>query len=548
MKNSLNIFTRTVFTGILLFWMVNVIFLINIPFTLFPQHYILPLGTLVSGILFTVYFRKLFDISLGKSILVVVSILLLLTGSLGFAGLFYDYSFDGQWYHQQTVIQLANGWNIFETRLPEEVNGAVWINHYAKSPYLFQAAIYSFTGKIETAKGLNVLLAGSSFLLLLAYLKTYTRLSWISVIGISALTASNPVVFSQLFTFLIDGIVSSLLLIFVLFLFYYHQTKSSVFLWALFFTGTLTLNAKFTAAAYLAVICFLYLLYILVKENRIQTVKIIGVFSIMTLLGVAGMGYHPYVQNTVEKGHPFYPIAGKNKMDIAKAHTSPDFNAKSRFSKFAISLFSRTETKSITFFEPEPKTPFTFTAREMYCASDPQVRVGGMGVLFSGIFLVSLLLAFVYLIFSFTLDTPRMLTLGVIILGIFATIFINPEPWWARYIAQIWWFPVVLIIACIQDNRRFFRGAAYALILLMVVNQGIFLLQSKNRITEANAAISNALELLKQNQKVEVSFRMMQSNKIRLQEAGIVFNEVKPDSSASFIGFPNSDTQYRIIK
>jgi hypothetical protein len=548
MKNSQNIITGTVFTGMLLVWTVNVIFLINIPSALFPQHYILPLGTLVSGILFMVYFRKLLDITFGKSILVVISILFLLAVSLGFAGLYYDYSFDGQWYHQQTVIQLANGWNIFETRLPEEVNGAVWINHYAKAPYLFQAAIYSLTGKIETAKGLNFMLAGFSFLLLAAYLRSYTRLSRISVFGLSALTVSNPVVFSQLFTFLIDGIVCSLLLIFVLFLFHYHRTKSSVFLWAMFFTGTLTLNAKFTAAAYLAVICFFYLMYVLVRENRIQTVKIIGFFFIMALWGVAGMGYHPYVQNTVEKGHPFYPIAGKNKIDIAKAHTSPDFNAKCRLGKFAISLFSRTETKSITFFEPEPKMPFTFTAREMYCASDPQVRVGGMGVLFSGIFLFTSLLAIVYLIFSFTLDTPRMLTSGLVITGIFATIFINPEPWWARYIAQIWWFPVLMIVECLQDSRRFFRGAAHTLILLMVVNQGIFLLQSKKRITEANAAISNTLELLKQNQKVEVSFHMMQSNKIRLQEAGIVFNEVKPDSSSDFIGFPNADTQYRIIK
>ncbi len=62
---------------------------------------------------------------------------------------FYDISFDGQWYHQEAVYQMARGWNPFKGDYPDNTirNGSFWFNHYAKGIEIFQAGIYMLTGK-----------------------------------------------------------------------------------------------------------------------------------------------------------------------------------------------------------------------------------------------------------------------------------------------------------------------------------------------------------------------------------------------------------------
>ena len=79
-------------------------------------------------------------------IIVIVSYYLAIT--------YFDISYDGQGYHQETIYLLKNGWNpIYE----DSHAFRSWVNHYQKGNEIIQANIYLLTTKIEAGKMINVL-------------------------------------------------------------------------------------------------------------------------------------------------------------------------------------------------------------------------------------------------------------------------------------------------------------------------------------------------------------------------------------------------------
>ena len=83
------------------------------------------------------------------------------------SGHFFDFSFDGQWYHQDAIILLKNGWNPFYDQpiLDEIASGknANYINCYPKAPWTISACVYATTGAIEYAKFYQLVLLFASF-------------------------------------------------------------------------------------------------------------------------------------------------------------------------------------------------------------------------------------------------------------------------------------------------------------------------------------------------------------------------------------------------
>jgi len=87
--------------------------------------------------------------------------------SLFLASCFFDLSWDGQWYHQTAVYQMAHGWNPLRdpmhTFSPDLQD---WVRHYAKGPWCIAAALFKTTGHIEWAKaGANIILHSSDMFL-----------------------------------------------------------------------------------------------------------------------------------------------------------------------------------------------------------------------------------------------------------------------------------------------------------------------------------------------------------------------------------------------
>ena len=127
------------------------------------------------------------------------------------SGMFYDISYDGQVYHQEAVIQLANHWNPFQQYLlKEQSQSAMLLNHYAKGPWVYEAALYTVTGQIEQSKAFNFLVMTASFLLTFSTLKS-SKWSTKQSSLFSLLLALNPVSIYQALSFYIDGSTSLLL-------------------------------------------------------------------------------------------------------------------------------------------------------------------------------------------------------------------------------------------------------------------------------------------------------------------------------------------------
>ena len=205
---------------------------------------------------------------------------------------------------------------------------------------------------------------------------------------------------------------------------------------------------KFTGCMYLFVICFIYLIYLLILKRNIKkyikTVLVIG-----GLIAVTGV--NPFFTNIRDFGHPFHPLFGKNKINISDENIPYGFQNKSRTEMFIISTFSETVNSinySVDNIEsmkiiPEFKIPFTIKIKSHYNLFHcPEMRIGGFGYFWSGILLLSLL----YLPFLRFRNKNEKYVFWLITLMVLAATFSNPHCWWARYVPQFWLFPVFVIL------------------------------------------------------------------------------------------------------
>lgn len=102
-------------------------------------------------------------------------ILVALLGMIIISGFFYDVYFDGQWYHQETVYHLKQGYNPVYQILPIAVDGPaqagkpatdlkdIAVNNFTKGSEVIEAAIYNITNRIEMAKAVNGIMLITSF-------------------------------------------------------------------------------------------------------------------------------------------------------------------------------------------------------------------------------------------------------------------------------------------------------------------------------------------------------------------------------------------------
>ena len=77
---------------------------------------------------------------------IIVIVLVLINSSI------YDISFDGQTYHSEAIIGLANGWNPLRMPVPANAFYRDWIGFFSKGAWITAAAMYRFTENIESGK------------------------------------------------------------------------------------------------------------------------------------------------------------------------------------------------------------------------------------------------------------------------------------------------------------------------------------------------------------------------------------------------------------
>lgn len=476
----------------------------------------------IVALIFTFSFSIIYFVKKKNSIWDVIIKLLLFSilflFSLFIARNTYDLSWDGNSYHKTAIGELKNGWNPLYERI-EDFNSSednslqladthdIWTNHYAKGQWIFAATIYDLTNNIESGKCINFLAIIA--VLLIAFSYFISKISLLLSVIISFILALNPITIMQMFTYYNDLLVYSFIIIMLILMQNILDNKDKQINYiALFLTLCILINIKFTGLAYAGIMMLIYYIFILIKReyriNHLKEMTILGVTTV--LIGIVLIGSSTYVKNTFTNGNPLYPLFGENKVDIMTTNQPQVFLEMNRIEKFIYANFS--ESINLTAFQnqnPVLKIPFTYKHDELLQLSIPDLRIGGFGVLFGGILLLSIVILLIGLYFLYFKDRKLFARFFIIVGTLTLLILILEESWWARYMPQIYIIPVLaILILYIFRKRKVNLILITFLIITMIINTGIIVKYNTIPNYERFVEIKENLKTLKNNNEMTV--------------------------------------------
>ena len=459
----------------------------------------------------------------------------------------YDISWDGQTYHAEAIVQLANGWNPFREASPSGLAMhkypwffPIYLGFFPKGPWICAAALYKFSGSFESGKAFHLVLILACLLFSFAALSTFRSIKWQWRLILGLLIAFNPVSVCQMFTYYIDGQLSSLLAITVGSLILVYRRPDRVLMAVLALAVILMINVKLTGAVYVSILVGGYwLFYLVVKKTH--RAELAGWLTAGGILGGAFVGFSPYVSQFISKlittGNPFHPYAGWTSM---VGFESPAIfgNEMDRVRMLALSLFSKSEQRLIPF---KLKLPFTFSRDEWQGFAFPDVRIGGFGPLFSGAIVLSVAIL-VVLFWKYHRRVFCAAHLLVLMSLICLSVLFFSESWWARYAPQLWMVPLITAtLGLLISHRGLSRGLAVALLLLLVANNLLIYREYASYTLRNSLMATGQLAMLKkQEEPLPTKFGIFSAIRYRFEREGIRYVEVESLPCAK-------DKQERII-
>jgi hypothetical protein len=406
------------------------------------------------GLTFLVYKKR--NINLLPSYL--VSCYGVLVISLLLSTMIFDYSWDGQAYHQVAAQQLRNGWNPFYSNLPE-VSVFIWNNHYPKFTELFGSIFLSVFNNIEAGKAYNIIFLVITFCYALRYTARYHK-NKLSVLVLSILFVMNPVVMAQVFTYYVDGFLGMAIIILFFACIHYevgHDIKDMIIIIAV---SIFAINTKFTGFI-CGIVLTGYIIRQLVLKNYKQMSALIISGIIILAIGVLFTGYNPYITNFRDFGHPFYPLYGNNKIDIIHGNMPENLVSIHPIKRFFSLFLLNFEANSIPF------NPLKILYMAFHGGYD--LRIAGFGAFLAEIFVFTCLIIF----FSVRKNRKRYKAVffpAVLLLGVS---IIMPENWWARYIPFFWYLFGFFIIASDYSEKKN-KILFFLLLTIIIINNGSF--------------------------------------------------------------------------
>lgn len=414
--------------------------------------------------------------------------IILIMVSFLISSLVYDFSWDGQVYHQAAVILLEKGWNPFYYNFLGAQDYRFWkaagsagpiIEHYSKASWILAASVYAFTDSLEGGKMFHFLFIVAVFLFTLEFLSFLKRIRGPAKFIIAALVALNPVSVYQVFSFYNDGLLASLLTILILSASRYIIFNNERTVFIMVITIPTLVNIKFTALAYSGVV--LALTWIAVRfTGRTPRKRFIIKIGVAFLFAVGFIGFQPYITNIIHKGNPFYPayIFGNSEKGasnvIQKGQAPAAFMNQNRFVKLGYSLFSyvSNDIKKM----PRLKIPFYVDSSEIPPLGYTDVRYSGFGPLFGSALILVIIGAGVTV---FKWKRIILIYSSLTVAVIFISVLINPEAWWARLSPQLWLLPFVFIIASYyQGKSKFIPYLRNFVIAVLIIN--CFIITGRN--------------------------------------------------------------------
>ena len=440
------------------------------------------IATFLTLITYVIYMKKN-NYKLLEKIVFPIILLIIIAGSIMFSTLLYDNSWDGASYHKTAIGELKNGWNpVYENiedfnksennKIKLTNSHELWANHYAKAYWIFAANAYALTNNIESGKMLQIVTIIATFLI--SYSLINEKLKKTYSIIISLLLAFNPVMIYQIATFYNDGLLGNyviILLILLLSIFDNPEKNMKLEKWFLYFLVlSILINIKFTGFAYAGIYSLLFYIYsFLSKEKRQLILKNMTITAAVSLLiGVGLIGGSSYIKNTIDHHHPFYPLYGKDKVDIMEAVTPKGLYDMNRFKRFALTNFSTSESATEGIYKI--KIPFTFKVNELQTYKYSDVTIEGYGVVFGGILIFSIIVGIITLIKAYK-QKQTLANYLIVIGGMLLIIIIMKESWWARYFPQFYLVPFIVILMLLKTkNKKSHIMFVNIILMLLIIN------------------------------------------------------------------------------
>jgi hypothetical protein len=416
------------------------------------------------------------------------------------SGHFFDFSFDGQWYHQDAIIFFKNGWNPFYDSpiLDEIVSGknANYINCYPKAPWTINACVYATTGAIEYAKFYQLVLLFASFFLSLHFLLRWFPLSILSAFLLSFVVAFSPVVVGQTLSFYVDGQLAVFTLLTLYFICdWVANLEKKVPLLLLGLCLIYLANIKFTGLIYSMIFLFFAFTWVFWKD-RGRALKMLLRLSMVMTLAIFVFGFPTYGTNILHKGHPFYPIMGKNNegKEIASSQYPMNFFGKNRFEKFYLASFALPNYTAPKTHPSIPKVLFTSNvvkASLPYYRNHQPVEMSAMGPLEAE--LLILLVPLFLLSFLFY----RKVWVYILFFGLAASCIIQPEFWNYRYVPQLLFIYLLVIIPVLLSKYWLIKFYGHLLLVGFMISFMFAHIQYYQWNTEMTGLLNKNFEALK---------------------------------------------------
>lgn len=411
--------------------------------------------------------------SIKKTVITTAVGLLIIAAGILLCMHIYDGSWDGNAHRKLRTGLLKYGWNpICETLSEFAAEYVPDVNvdriAYDVPPYaseIIAANFYAVTNNIESGKCYTILAALSLTFICYAFLRETIRLKKWQSACCSLFAAFNPVVLSQCVTNYNDaflGIILLLCAVSLLYLTFYERKKYDLLSWYLVFVSiNIGFNLKLNMVLFLAILCLTLFVYWVfaktTKEGFCKAIlyyrKHICIFAVSVLSGFLVTGSTCYVRNIFIYGHPF----GNSVADYAQGDLPLQFPVAyrelSNIKQFIYSLFSKvSNNKALDIIEL--KIPLMFDSTEIASIEHADTRIGGWGIFFSGIFLISVFIILFYLLKKESIPLKLKCVTAILILIFCISLFCIPALLWARYNMAPFWFPVAALIFIFMDTNK----------------------------------------------------------------------------------------------
>ncbi len=396
----------------------------------------------------------------------------------------YDSSWDGRTYHQLSVILLGNGWNPVYDYVNQfsmnlfgiESKHLIWVENYPKFVEIVAANFLVLTKHIECGKVVNLLSSVMVFCYSSYILNKmpFDKLNKFIKVILPFLLLYNPVVVAQIMTYYIDCTVYFYFMLILLAIIDIETNNkvSKLPFSILIMSSIILINIKLSGILYAILPFAIYGFYLAIYKQTEKLKSLVTALILVVIMGILS-GINPYFTNIQQHRHPFYPLAGKDKIDFMTPSTPIQLESKNIAYNFFMATFSQVDNMSdeYRYSKMQLKIPFTINKGELNKLVFPDTRVSGFGVFWSGILILSLFLSF-FIRYNSSEDKKLGLLIYSIIL---ALLIINPYSWWARYVPHLWILPIFIIIFLLIGEKQYKKVAfiSYCVLLIMFINSTI---------------------------------------------------------------------------